>query len=198
MAQINDATFTAVLGESMVDLADATLDRVCKCSKGDRRLIRLNLIAFCTFGLSWAAADKLDERTIGVFTAGVLRGAAAKCGVPATDKVIQLLRNRHQGFLTAVMNLEHNQMALTNYFQACCSVDRVEIAYTEIFPDPEALEDMEKTLGLTDAGREMIRKVRAMQKPAIYPMNSVSSMELFNVLMGLMEHLKQSLARLGR
>jgi hypothetical protein len=96
------------------------------------------------------------------------------------------------------MNLDSNQMALTNYFQACCSVDRLEVDYADIYPDPSALEALDKMSRLTDAGHELLRKIRGMPKPALYPMDPVTSMELFQTLTDLMQHLKQSLAKLGR
>ena len=107
-----------------------------------------------------------------------------------------MLRNRHEGFVTALMNLGNNQLALSSYFMACCSVNRIEVGFSDIYPDPSALEEMEDML--TDAGKAMIQKVKAMRDPAVYPMDTFRSLELFNILMGLMEHLKVSLSRLGR
>lgn len=199
MGQVNDASFTRILGESMVELADANLDAVCKHTDGDRDVIRLNLIAFCTFGLTWSAADRLNEDQIGVFTTAVLSGAAGKARTSSQTKLLEMFRSRHEGFLTALMNVGQDQMALTNYFQACCSVDRIEVHFSDIYPDPNALEEMGNTLGgLTDDGKAMIQKVKAMRDPAIYRMDTFRSLELFNILMGLMEHLKESLSRLGR
>jgi hypothetical protein len=199
MPPVNNESLTRILGESMVELAEANLERVCQHLTADRRLVRLNLIAFCAFGLGWWAADKLNDQQIGVFTAGVARGAAAKAGLGVSDKALEFFRSRHNGFLTALANQQHNQMALTNYFQACCSVDRIEIDYADIYPDPATLEEMGKTVGgLTQAGQAMIEKVRAMRKPAVYPMNAFGAFALFGLLTDLMEHLKQSLARLGK
>lgn len=196
MTHADIESYASSLGQAMVELADAKLDQVCKYSKGDKRLTRLNLIAFCTFGITWAAADKINKQTIDIFTSRVLHSAASKSGFPVPGKLVELFRNRQMGFLSAVVNLEHNQNALPNYFLACCSVDRIEIDYEDIYPDPADLEEMDKMFGLlTDEGREMIRKVRSMHKPAVYPLDTSASLPLVNLLMGIMEHAKQVFAK---
>lgn len=197
MGHLDDASFTRILGESMVEMADANFENVCQLVDGDRRVIRLNLIAFCAFGLTWAGSDRLDEEQIGAFSAGVLRGAAGKAGVSSPEKIIEMFRNRNLGFVTALMNNNNDPLALSRYFMACCSVNRIEVGFSDIYPDPSALEKIETILGgLTTAEKAMIQKVRAMRDPAIYPMEASKSMEVFNMLMGLMKHIKDSLSRL--
>lgn len=201
MPQFDDKAFITFLGGSMVEFADQTLERVFQVTEGDRRLVRLNLIAFCTFGLTWSALDKLNGPALDTFTAGVIHGAAEKCGISATDRVIRFLRSRHQGFLQAFAGFNDNQsgVTLTSYFLACCSVDRLEVAYADIFPDPSDLEELERMgVSLTPGGSDLIRRVRAMSKPAIYPLNSTKSNDLFMIFMAILKRLKEVFARLDQ
>lgn len=195
MSKLNDISNTAVLANSVVVVADSRINQIANIVKRDRQLVRANLIAYCAFCISWAASEILDERDVAAFSDRIVKVVTDKCGGSTKDRFGKMLRNRQEGFLVAVMNLEHDSLALANYFQACCSVDRIEIDYADIFPDPKSLEDLDKSVGLTDAGRKMIKKIRSMNEPAIYPMEGLSSNELFNILASVMEEIKLLLAR---
>lgn len=199
MAGINDTSLGKTMGEAMVQVGEDWLDRICPLVKGDRRVVRINVIAFCTFSLIWSLEKKLTERQLVTVTSAVIEGAVARAGVGPFPKVVEMFRNRHEELLVAVANLQYDELALSKFFSACCSVNRTLIRYMDILPDPEALEEMGKTAGgLTDHGRSLLEKIRATPSPAIYSMDPFKSVRLVDALMGLLEHIKAGADRLKR
>lgn len=197
MSELNVARLSKSMGEGMVEIADSWLDKISPLVKGDHRVIRLNLIAYCTFSLVWSIDKKLNAEQLHTFTTDVIQSAAERAAVPPLSKLIEMFRSRHEGFLLCVLNLPHDQRAFDKYFSACCSVNSVKIGFLDILPDPDALEQMGKaTGGLSDEGRMMVSKVRATKSPAIYSMDPFQSVKLFGTLMNLLEQIKHIVERL--
>jgi hypothetical protein len=187
------------LGEGMVQLADRSLITVCKYVVGDQRLARVNLIAFCAFGLRWTVADRLSDAHLDLFTDGVYASAATASREASSAATLALMRSRCNGFLDALeQGRRGNAIDLGYYFQACCSVDRIEIPYSDIYPNPDDMERGLSKIGpLTESAKEMISRVRAMPSPATYPMAGYNMHMLSMTLLNVLETIKNMFSKEG-
>ena len=166
-------------GGTLVPMTNAVLTQVCSKVNATRPLVFLNLIAYGAFAFAWWASDYLDaDDDLGSFRDAVHQGVIAELKSPQPVRMMSFLQSRNLGFITALANLEGNSSALANYFQGCCSVDRVEIAFSDVYPNADDLEFMLTHFGGTQAGKDLLARIRSIETPATYPMNSPQAAEL--------------------
>lgn len=194
MTPLNDAASWPVMGAIAVQNADALLGQMCEAVDGDREIVRLNLIGFLTYSMSWCVCDRLPGPAYENFISVLLTSAALRSALGPVDVLAEVFRNRHAGFLAAFQDSTRSPTAIPRYFQACCSTKRRDIAYGDIHPDPRDLERMIKLWGPSANAQEQIERVRALTNPAVYPMDKFRTDRVFMMLMGIMNHVKEAIA----
>lgn len=176
-----------MLGQSAVDMAEQQLSKVAPLVDGDRNLVRLNLIAFFVYAWTWGAAGRLEGDALRRFRDGVARTAADRSGLKHTAKALSLLLNRYDGFAVSLERTQTDEEALSNYFQACCSVNRINIGPDDVYLHPDDMDSLARTMseygGSPTADFHQLKaKVLAMNNPATYRANYVCRLRLFDFL----------------
>lgn len=67
----------------------------------------------------------------------------------------------------------------------------MEVAFSDVYPNPNDLEFMLTNFGRTKAGNELLARIRSIDTPATYPMDSLKSAELMDDLSAISSGIRQ-------
>jgi hypothetical protein len=166
-----DNRLIAEIAEAVVQSSEHFSPQLVTVMRSDPELVRANLIAYAAFNVTFHMARHVD------------RGDAQRFDDPFLEAVVRLgrldrlggirfLRSRCRGHTEAASAfIGGDQDALADYFQGCCSVNRVEIAYEEVYPNPDELQFRLDNFGGTPAGYAKLGMIRGLSNPATYSNN---------------------------
>lgn len=189
-------------GEAAIECADGYFDSVTELIGGNHQINRANLIAYGTYCIGVTAASRLTESVLREFNVGVIHAAAAKSGMPRPDLLRAMFANRFIGYATAIGKTKDRTQPtpIANYFIACCTVNKIDVNYDDISPNPDELDALIQQ-GLvhdTAALRHTIARIRAIESPAIYSIQLEPKQTILGILINLHSRIQSAFEGLRR